>query len=66
MDQTTTPRTTTVWLPPVERRLIEAAAAARGVGPSTYLRRAAIETARRELAAPLAAVGASQGTDDRG
>lgn len=43
------PRTTTVWLPPLERALIETAAAARGEGPSTFLRRAAVETARREL-----------------
>lgn len=44
-----TPKTTTVWLPPPERRLIEAAAAARGCGPSTYLRLVAVEAARREI-----------------
>lgn len=44
------PKTTTVWLPAPERRLIEAAAAARGWGPSTYLRRVAVEAARRDIA----------------
>jgi len=47
-----TPPTTTVRLRPHERRLIEAAAAARGVGPSTYLRLVALETARREMVTP--------------
>ena len=47
-----TPPTTTVRLNPPDRRLVEAAAASRGVGPSTYLRLAAVETARRDLAEP--------------
>lgn len=42
--------TTSVRLLSAERRLIEAAAMERGVGPSTFIRRAAIETARREVA----------------
>lgn len=44
------PRTTTVRLPPAERRLIEAAAESRGWGPCTYLRRVSVEAARRDIA----------------
>ena len=47
-------RTITVYLRPADRALIVAAATARGVGPTTYLRLAALELARRELAAPRA------------
>jgi len=46
------PRTTTVRLLPHERRLVEAAAEARGIGPSTYVRLAAVEMARRDVAEP--------------
>jgi hypothetical protein len=44
------PRTTTVRFLPRERLIVEAAAAGQGVGPSTYIRRAALAAARRELA----------------
>lgn len=43
------PRTTTVRFLPRERLMVEAAAAAQGVGPSTYIRRVALDAARREL-----------------
>ena len=43
--------TTTVYLGPADRRLIEAAALRRGCGPSTYIRLAALERARRDFAA---------------
>lgn len=44
-----TPKTTTVRLHPRDRRLIEAAARTRKVGPCTYLRIAALHLARRDL-----------------
>ena len=43
------PKTTTVWLRPRDRLLIEAAAAEQRVGPSTFIRLAALEVAHREL-----------------
>jgi uncharacterized protein (DUF1778 family) len=53
-----TPRTTTVRLTPPERRLVDLAAQGRGIGPSTYIRRAAIEAAERDvLAAAIADPG---------
>ena len=55
---TTTPQTTTVRLDPRERRLVEIAAAARGVGPSTYLRRVAVEAAERDIIAAAIAPAA--------
>lgn len=42
-------RTTTAYLRPEERRVIEAAARVRGIGVSRYLRVAAVERAREEL-----------------
>lgn len=56
------PRTTTVRLRPDERRLVEVAARARGVGPSTYLRLAVLEVARRDVIAAAIAEPAAPGS----
>lgn len=55
-----TSRTTTVYLPPRERRLVELAAERQGVGPTTYIRRAAVAAAERDV---LAAAVSSQRPD---
>jgi uncharacterized protein (DUF1778 family) len=60
---TATPRTTTVRLTPRERRLVEVAASRQGVGPSSYMRRAAVAAAERDVIAAAVEEPAQDGRE---